>query len=609
MIVGVDVLGHRKFAVVAMNGVEIRKTVSKSRLFKMLRELKPEILAVDSISEIFKSREEVVNFLKNSQLKLVQVAVDAPLHVLAKRFSIRINPRDPFDEARTCAHLASLGIGYEVSVFTDKTRIVVSRNRSLGKGGWRQKRYGRRVHDAVRSVYREIRSWIEQAGFSFVENVKERFGGISRGEMIVDAPREEIPVSSFKTKDVQVKVESIEKERIELIPLSKSQRYLIVGVDPGTTTAVAIVDLSGNVLALRSRKDWNIAEVIDFINSHGKPVIIATDRKNPPDFVNKIKASFNAVLYTPREDMSTDKKRVLTSSYRFLNDHERDALASAIDAMNNYRSKFRNIEKRIPSGVDVEKIKAEVIKGTPLKAIFEEKSVEKVEKKETQDVELLLLVERKEKRIKELLEENEILRKQVSELKVEIERLRTKIASLSAEERERVRKEIYIQNLENRISEMLSELKKKDSEIAKLKERLEMIKKLKLLEFSGWKEVKVLRKLTKEEVEERKDIVEGDIVLILDPSGGSKNSAEMLCNRKIKAVIVPREMSHLAEEVFESYGIPRIAKEDVEIIASDEIAFVSPEFEETYTKKIEELRRRKVERIERIFEEYKKRRL
>ncbi|NHW89165.1 MAG: DUF460 domain-containing protein [Archaeoglobales archaeon] len=607
VILGIDAIGKGKFAVVVLDS-GVKKTVSKPKLFRLIKELKPDIVAIDNISELFEEKREIVNFLKNSNVKLIQIAVDGPLPVIAKRFGIKMNPRDPFDEARTCAYLASLDFGYEISVFTDKTRIIVSRNRRLGKGGWRQKRYGRKVHDAVRSVYREIKRILDQAGFEYTEIIKKGFGGISRGELIVNAPIKEIPISPFKTRDVQVKVKSIEKEKIELIPVSKSMRYLIVGIDPGTTTAVAIIDLGGNLISVKSQKDWNFSDVVEFIKSHGKPVLIATDKKNPPEFVNKVKAAFNAVLYAPREDLSLDKKRELTSKYDFLNDHERDALASAIDALKNYESKFRNIEKRLPVGFDVERAKAEIIRGMTLKSLFEPQVVEKVERKDEKEVDFLDLLEKKDKKIKELKEENEMLRKQIEELRAEIEKLRAKIVAMADEEKEKMRREIYAKNLESRIVELIAEIKKKDSEIVRLKEKLEILKKMKLLEISGWREVKLVKKFSKEELE-KAEIVEGDIVYIADASGGSKSSAEFLCSKKIKAVITGSEMSHVAREVFDSFGIPRIRKEEVDIIEGSEVAFVGHNFEEVYKSKLEEMRRKAVERIEKLFEDYKKRRI
>ncbi|MEM4504205.1 MAG: DUF460 domain-containing protein, partial [Archaeoglobaceae archaeon] len=548
MILGVDVIGNGKFAVVAIDErSETKKVVSKAKLFRLIRDLKPKIIAVDNLSELFEDKREIIQFLKNTNSKLVVVAVDAPLQVIAKRFGFKLNVRNPFEEAKACALLANYDVGYEVSVFADKTRIIVSRNRRLGKGGWRQKRYSRKVHDSVRGIFREIKNILDENGLVYTESVKEGFGGISRGEIIVDAPKSEVPITSFKTKDVQVRVESVEKEKIELIPISKTKRYLIAGIDPGTTTAVALIDLSGNLISVKSKKDWSLADVIEFINSNGKPVIIATDKKNPPEFVNKIRASFNAILYSPKEDLSLEKKRDLTSKFSFLNDHERDALASAMDALKSYESKFRNIEKRVPMGFDVEKAKAEILKGTALRSLFEVQSAEKAEKRDEPETNYSELLEKKDKKIRELIEENEILKKQISELRAEVEKLRTRIVAISEEEREKVRREIYVRNLEAKIKELNEIIKKKDNEIAELREKLEILKKMKFLEFSGWKEVKVIRKFTKDEIE-KAEICEGDIVYIADASGGSRSCAELLCKKKIKAVI-SGEMSHLAQEV------------------------------------------------------------
>jgi predicted RNase H-like nuclease (RuvC/YqgF family) len=120
--------------------------------------------------------------------------------------------------------------------------------------------------------------------------------------------------------------------------------------------------------------------------------------------------------------------------------------------------------------------------------------------------------------------------------------------------------------------------------------------------------VKLVKKFSKEELE-KAEIVEGDIVYIADASGGSKSSAEFLCSKKIKAVITGSEMSHVAREVFDSFGIPRIRKEEVDIIEGSEVAFVGHNFEEVYKSKLEEMRRKAVERIEKLFEDYKKRRI
>ncbi|MET1123814.1 MAG: DUF460 domain-containing protein [Archaeoglobaceae archaeon] len=609
-VVGVDVIGGRvkRFAVVAIGEKEFERSVSRGRLLRLLKTLSPEIIAVDNIFEVFGSREEILNFLRSlPNVKLVQVAgKNGSLPSLARRFGIRVNIRNPFDEARVAAMLASFGVGYEVSVFTNKTRIVISRARSLGKGGWRQKRYGRRVHELVRQVYREICYKLSSMGFEYVEDVRSGYGGISRAVITVNAAKSEVPVSSFRTKDVQVKVEAIAKEKIELIPLSKTVRYTIVGVDPGATTGVAIIDLDGNLIDVTSRKNWSAADVIDYIASAGKPVIVATDKSSPPELVQKIRAAFNAVLHAPKEDLSVGKKKSLTARYRTINDHERDALAAAIDAYNFHKNKFKNVEKRLPAGIDADRVKAEILRGVPISSLIAKEVEEEREERKREDLIPRSELEKKEKIISELRRENELLRKEISELRSEIERLREKIIQISKEEHERIRRDNYVRELEARIAELRSEIKKRDAEIAELKEKVEKLKQLRLLEMSGWREIKVLRKFTKEEVERAK-IEDGDIVYIIDSSGGSRAAAEALCRRGIKAIIYGSEMSHVAAETFDEYGVPRVSREALEVIVVDDVGAVeAAKLDEALKNATKELNRRKIERLERLFEQYKR---
>ncbi len=597
---------------------ETEKVVSRAKLFRIARDIKPDIMAVDNIYEVFKSKEELISFLKEvpPKTRLIQVSgKNGSLPSLCKRYGIRINIRDPMDEARACAYLASYGVGYEVSVFLDKTRITVSRGRSLGKGGWRQKKYSRKVHDAVRRVYREIKSKLDEMNVEYVEEMRKGFGGISKGILIVNLPKRDVPVNSFRTKDVQVRVEAVEKEKIEFIPLSPTKLYTIVGIDPGTTTAVAVVDLNGNLIEVKSKKGWRSGEVIEFISSIGKPVVIATDKSVAPDYVQKIKAAFNAVLYTPKDDISVDKKRELAARYKPMNDHERDAVAAAIDAFNSYKNKLRNIEKRVPRGVDSDRIKAEMIRGRQVRfregRETEEDEKEKRVSKTKMDEAAREEIRRRERTIKELREENRILRERIEEMKREIDRLRSKLVALSKEEHERIRRDNVVKTLQNEIKNLRIEIKEKDEVIERLKERVEVLKRIKVLAFQGWKEVKVLRKFTKDEIERvERDvgIAEGDVIYIVDSSGGGKSLAEGLCEKGIKAVIYENEMSHLAVEVFDRNNVARIHVSEVEILASDDVAIVNAEkFEEVYRKKMEEMREKKIDLIEKLVEEYKSR--
>ena len=608
---GVDIVGNNRYALFVLEN-EDEKVVSKIKLFRLIRRYKPEIVAVDNVFELFNSKDELVTFLRQAppKTKLVQVAGKHPLPVLAKRFGLTINPRNPIDEAKACAYLAKLGVGEEVSVFMDRTIITVSRNRSLGRGGWRQKKYKRKVHNSVRQVFNEIKSKLDELGLEYVESVKSGYGGISKGVLVVNAPKSSIPINSFRFGDVQVKVEAVEKEKIEFIPLRRTKPFVIVGIDPGTTTAVAMVDLNGNLLDVKSKKGWSCGEIIDYITSVGKPVVVATDKSNPPELVLKLKASFNAVLWTPKEDMSVEKKRQITSGYCYLNDHERDAIAVAISAYNTFKNKIRNIEKRVPAGLDVDFVKAEVIRGNSLKDIIKEEKEKREEKVERKDKVATPTVNIKV--LEELREENELLRRKVKELSEEIERLRGKIVEMSKESYERIRRDNLVKSLQSEIAELRKALKERDKRIEELEKEIERLRKMKLLEFEGWIEVKVLKKFTKDEIdklERELSINKGDIVLIRDASCGGKSNAEYLCEKKVKAVIVKNEMSHLAKSILEEREIPVISADEVDIIESQTFALINAEsFDRVYRVKLEEIRKKKLDKIEELFVEYRMRR-
>ena len=64
---------------------------------------------------------------------------------------------------------------------------------------------------------------------------------------------------------------------------------LIVGIDPGTTTGLALFDLEGNFLLAESRRNFRKAEIRKFILDQGSPVIIASDINPIPKSIARIK--------------------------------------------------------------------------------------------------------------------------------------------------------------------------------------------------------------------------------------------------------------------------------------------------------------------------------
>ncbi len=140
--------------------------------------------------------------------------------------------------------------------------------------------------------------------------------------------------------------------------------YVIVGVDPGKTAAIACVDLEGRVAKIAYSRFPEIGWFISQISSAGTPILIASDKRKIAHLLEKLSAIFNIRYYTPDVDMSVERKKELVRKYNVQNNHERDALAAALTAYNTYANKLRQAESIAKSKgyENVSKVKAMVIK-------------------------------------------------------------------------------------------------------------------------------------------------------------------------------------------------------------------------------------------------------
>lgn len=109
-----------------------------------------------------------------------------------------------------------------------------------------------------------------------------------------------------------------------------------MGIDPGTTTGIAVLSADGTILSLMSSKDLGISKIIQFVLEHGVPIIVACDKKKMPYVVDKVSASLGAKRYCPENDLSVLEKKSITSYIKYDGDHERDALAGALYAHKQY---------------------------------------------------------------------------------------------------------------------------------------------------------------------------------------------------------------------------------------------------------------------------------
>ena len=123
---------------------------------------------------------------------------------------------------------------------------------------------------------------------------------------------------------------------------------IIVGVDIGITTGVAIYDLSRNLLHAGSKRNISIDNLIREISFYGKPLIIATDKKRIPQPVSKIAASFNCKTFNPDHDLTVEEKDEIVR-IPIKDIHEKDALAAATYAYKHFAPQFNNIDRNLDS--------------------------------------------------------------------------------------------------------------------------------------------------------------------------------------------------------------------------------------------------------------------
>ncbi|MDW5550755.1 DUF460 domain-containing protein [Methanosarcina sp.] len=578
----------------------------RQKIFNMIQRERPEIIAVDNIFELAADRSELLSLMEKlpEGVKLVQVTGGLhpePLVRLARKHGLSFDPENPNDEAEICARLADMGVGHEVSLFEDITKIKVSRARSLGRGGWSQNRYRRKVHGAVLQRSREIENTLKdlsrEKGIRFEAVNVKGFGGYVRSEFTVYAKRGEVPIHPMASNDAQVSVRSVERDKIRYIPLKPKnprRKFTIVGIDPGTTVGIAILSLEGELLYLKSSRGMAPDEVVKLIAEYGKPAVIASDVTPMPGSVEKIRRSFNAVPASPGIEVSAEEKIALGKTFGYSNDHERDALTAALLTYRSYKNIFSRIEKKAPQNADLELIKFHVIRGASIEAAIEKVRVsgepeksrqrEHAEKPEDRAVDESLLkmretVQRQSEQIQNLQEYLEELKKELLAKDKKISKLESRLNSFKKEAYSEIRKSKEIKIRDETIESLKKEVSHKNKTVKELRHRSNKLRKIQKMEVRGeGTAVKVIAAFTKESIAETKEkygLKTGDVVFLENPSGGGTATAQILVEAGVRAVLIPEDISHAAEETFFKGDVPVL--KNIPLERAEDFAMAEPE--------------------------------
>ncbi len=142
-----------------------------------------------------------------------------------------------------------------------------------------------------------------------------------------------------------------------------TNRQLIVGIDPGTTTALCLFDLEGNLVSLESGKNLSKSDIAKYVQKFGYPVIIASDIFPTPRSIEKIGAAFSSRLIVPDAVVSRKEKTkiverfVRKAEYKktpWANKHQRDAFFAALYAWNKIKPLIRRINIKIKEAPEKE---------------------------------------------------------------------------------------------------------------------------------------------------------------------------------------------------------------------------------------------------------------
>ena len=124
-------------------------------------------------------------------------------------------------------------------------------------------------------------------------------------------------------------------------------KQLIIGLDPGTTTAYAVLSMHGRILKIKSSKLLKLDSIIGEIHQKGIPLIVGTDRSKCPGMVRKFAAKTGAVKKVPDYDIPELEKSQMTQGIETANAHQKDALASALVAYKHYAPLLMRIDKTL----------------------------------------------------------------------------------------------------------------------------------------------------------------------------------------------------------------------------------------------------------------------
>lgn len=614
-----------------------------SRIIRLAWDYRPSCIATDNVFELAENARDLARLasLLPPETRMVQVTARPEgmekLGDAARMIGVELDSKPtPMRTAYLAALIALHGGGAEVKFREEKTVIIVSKRRSPKGGGMSHERYMRRIRASVQRAARKIEEALERAGLDFDMTIRRGRGGYDSAMFTVYAPRDALKgiVRPHRGVDYSITIKSVYSASIDFGGEKEApRRPVILGIDPGVTTGIAILDLEGRLLYLGSGKGLDRGDILNIVRDYGKPVVVAVDTSQVPDSVRKIASQFNAEVYSPPEDLSVAEKndiaqRVLGRTPNST--HERDALAAAYKAWATVRGKMEKITNyldEIGLNLDAETIKESVLRGLTI-AEAVERQIEKViaswsggrEEAKVKDG------SRQEtprpasavdaSRLHELEAEKYALQRMLEERDKVIKDLESRLAQLRRRAREEaeaaVRSElnalrVRVEALEREIERLREALSEKEDEVREATA---------LIAQASRGEVIVARVLTsatmtsiRREEASNGPLSPGDVVYIRNPGTFEREAVKTLAGIPVLAVLLDEVSGGLASTL-ERSGVPVFRLSEYLYKTFRGLILVKARIREDAVRRREELEALRASSInlERIVEEYRRER-
>ncbi len=316
---------------------------------------------------------------------------------------------------------------------------------------------------------------------------------------------------------------------------------IIAGIDPGTTLGYAVLDLDGNIIEVNSSKLLDLGSVIRLLSEMGLPVITSTDKKSVPGFIRKLSRKLGARVISPQEDMLVNEKKELAEGFKTRNDHERDALASAVFAHRQVRPLLekvdRYIERNSKQGISARLRRQMLLHGSTISIQSAVRMIESPTRVEKAPVKRVLHKRDFEKGYSKLLEKHEALKKETDLLRAQRDALEKKAAkkkvirSFDRDASENLRFK------DRKITSLADDNRQMKSELDALRQKLHEMDML-LLKIERYRVVRIVDDLGRDF--EKKDRIQrfgkGDLIMVKNPAVASPRNLERL--RSIADVVI-----------------------------------------------------------------------